>query len=349
LVTIKQVAELAEVSPATVSRVLNGDQRVSTANREQVLHAVTALGYRPNRIARSLRRQQSETIGVVISDIENPHFTRAVRAIEDAAYKQGYRVVLCNTDETAEKQRAYLEMLAAEQVVGVILAPAAPSDPTISQLLNVNTPIVAFDRSVDDERADAVFADNAQAARVATEHLLSRGRKSIGFIAGRLEIQTGAERLRGYEEVMRRHGFPPAVGQGDFRLESAQHATRQLLLDHPELDGLVVANNLMAIGALHALRDAGKRIPDDIAFVGIDDPPWADLVGPAMTTLAQPTHQMARSAFELLVDRITKLRTQSRFVIFHFELNVRESSGARRISTTGARSLDGAVKTLRSV
>lgn len=345
MATIKQVAELAEVSPATVSRVLNGDKRVSTANREQVLHAVTVLGYRPNRIARSLRRQQSETIGVVISDIENPHFTRAVRAIEDAAYKQGYRVVLCNTDETPEKQRAYLEMLAAEQVVGVILAPAEPSDRTISQLLNANIPIVAFDRSVDDERADAVFADNAQAARVATEHLLNLGRKRVGFIAGRLQIQTGAERLRGYEEVMRRRGFPPAVGHGDFRLESAQHSTCQLLLDHPELDGLVVANNLMAIGALHALRDAGKRIPDDVAFVGIDDPPWAELVGPAMTTLGQPTHQMARSAFELLVDRITKLQSQSRFVIFHFELNVRDSCGARRISSIGARSLDGAVET----
>ena len=331
--TIKQVAERAQVSSATVSRILNQDHHVSTVNRERVLRAVAELGYRPNRIARSLRRQQSETIGVVVSDIENPHFTQAVRAIEDAAYTRGYRVVLCNTDETAEKQRAYLEVLAAEQGVGVILVPADPGDSTISDLLDMHIPIVALDRSVDDDRADAVFADNVQAGRLATEHLLDQGRQNVGFISGRLEIQTGAERLRGYEEVMQRCGLPVAVGQGEFRLESARRATRQLLIDHPDLDGLVVANNLMAIGALHALRDAAKNIPEDVAFVGIDDPPWAGLVAPPMTTLGQPTQQMATSAFDLLLDRIAKRQPRSRFVIFRFELLVRESCGG----STGAK------------
>jgi LacI family transcriptional regulator len=331
--TIKQVAERARVSSATVSRTLNGDTRVSDEIRKRVLVAVGELGYRPNRVARSLRRQTSETIGVVVSDIENPHFTRAVRAIEDAAYKRGYRVILCNTDETADKQGAYLEMLAAEQVTGVILAPADPADPTISRLLDMNIPIVAFDRSVEDERADAVFADNVQAARLATDHLLSLGRRHVGFIAGRAEIQTGAERLRGYQETVQRHGVTEAVGRGEFRLETARTATHQLLADHPDLDGIVVANNLMAIGALQALREAGKRIPDDVALVGIDDPSWAGLVAPPMTTLAQPTQQMATSAFDLLLDRITNLRSRSRFVIFHFELCVRESSGAARVAS----------------
>lgn len=331
---IKEVAERAQVSSATVSRVLNGDERVSVAYRERVLQAVAELDYRPNGIARSLRRQQTDTIGVVVSDIENPHFTRAVRAIEDAAYKQGFRVILCNTDETPEKQRAYLEVLAAEQVVGVILAPADPGDPTISALIDTGIPIVAFDRSVDDQRADAVFADNVQAACLATEHLIDAGRRHVGTIAGRLEIQTGADRLKGYQDVMQRRDAPAAVGYGEFRLDSARRATRQLLADHPELDGLVVANNLMAIGALHALRDAGKRVPDDVALVGIDDPPWAGLVAPSLTTLGQPIHQMARSAFDLLVDRITKQRTQSRFVIFNFELRVRESCGSSPASST---------------
>lgn len=329
MTTIRDVAQHAGVSPATVSRVLNGDRRVSHPMRNRVSGAVEELGYRPNRIARNLRRQKSETIGVVVSDIENPHFTRAVRAIEDAAYTRGYRVVLCNTDETADKQRAYLEVLAAEQVVGVILAPADPADPTISELLDMNIPIVAFDRSVNDERADAVVADNVQAAHLATEHLLALGRRHVGFIAGRSEIQTGAERLRGYEEVMRRRGLRPVTGDGEFRLESARRATRQVLHEHPDLDGLVVANNLMAIGALQALRDAGKRIPEDIALVGVDDPPWAELIGPPMTTLAQPTQQMATGAFDLLVDGIMERRSQSRIMIFHFELCVRKSCGAK--------------------
>lgn len=333
--TIKQVAERAQVSSATVSRILNQDHRGSSINRDRVLQAVAELDYRPNRVARNLRRQQTETIGVVVSDIENPHFTQAVRAIEDAAYTRGYRVVLCNTDETPEKQRAYLEVLAAEQVVGVILVPADPSDSTIAALLDLHIPIVALDRGVDDERADAVTADNVQAGRLATEHLLDRGRRNVGFISGRLEIQTGAERLRGYQEVMQRRGLPVAIGKGEFRLETAQRATRQLLIDHPDLDGLVVANNLMAIGALRAVTDAAKNIPDDVAFVGIDDPPWAGLVAPPMTTLRQPTQQMATTAFDLLVDRIAKRRSRSRSVIFHFELMVRESCGgpASKVAT----------------
>lgn len=333
---IKDVAQHAGVSPATVSRVLNGTAHVSADVQDRVMISVEELGYRPNRLARSLRRQQTETIGVVVSDIENPHFTRAVRAIEDAAFKQGYRVVLCNTDETASKQRAYLEVLAAEQVVGVILAPADPDDLTISALLDMHIPIVAFDRSVNDERADAVFADNVQAARLATEHLLGLGRTHVGFISGRDEIQTGAERLRGYVESMELHGLEPIVGCGEFRLEPARQATRKLIEAHENLDGLIVANNLMAIGALQALRDVGRRIPDDVAFVGIDDPPWAELVAPSLTTLGQPTQEMARSAFELLIDRITKRRTRSRYVVYHFELAVRESCGVARTAATSS-------------
>lgn len=341
MVTMKDVAERAGVSAATVSRALAGASSVKRSHRERVLQAVAELDYRPNRIARSLRRQTTETIGVVVSDIENPHFTRSVRAIEDAAYKRGYRVILCNTDETPEKQRAYLEVLAAEQVVGVILAPADPRDPTISTLIDMNIPVVAFDRSVDDQRADAVFADNTQAARLATDHLLKAGRNRVGTIAGRLEIQTGADRLRGYQEAMERHDLVPAIGHGEFRLDCAQRATSQLLDDQPDLDGLVVANNLMAIGALYALRDAGKRVPDDIALVGIDDPSWSGLVDPSLTTLGQPIAQMARSAFDLLVDRITKQRTQSRFVIFNFELVVRQSCGTANVAKAPPAALVG--------
>ncbi len=328
MATMKDVARRAGVSSATVSRVLNDDHLVSTAARDRVMQAVAELGYRPNRIARSLRRQRSETIGVVVSDIENPHFSRAVRAIEDAAYKRGYRVVLCNTDETPRKQRDYLQVLADEQVVGVILAPADPADSMIGKLLDMGVPIVAFDRSVQDERADAVLADNVQAARTATEHLLDLGLERVGFIGGRPEIGTGRDRLAGYTEAMQQRGREPLVGEGEFRMEVAQVATRELLAKHHDLDGLVVANNLMAIGAIRALRDAGVRVPDDIAFVGIDDPPWAELLRPAMTTLGQPTTKMAHVAFDLLVDRIENRRSQSRFMIFHFDLNVRESCGA---------------------
>lgn len=325
--TIKQVASHANVSSATVSRVLNNDSRVSPEVRQRVRASIAELGYRPNRIARSLRRQSSETIGVIVSDIENPHFTRAVRTIENAAYEQGYRVVLCNTDEDGDKQKAYLDVLAAEQVTGIIIAPAVAEDPTISMMLDAGIPIVAFDRTVNDERADAVLADNAAAARIATQHLIDQGREHIAFVSGRSEIRTGRDRLKGYEATMAQSGREPIIGPGGFRLELAQQATSDLLQHHPEIDGLVIANNLMAIGALRALRKAEVRVPDDIAVVGIDDPPWAALVSPAMTTLAQPTQQMATMAFDLLVGRIRKERTVPREMVYQFELRVRESSG----------------------
>lgn len=329
MATIKQVAECARVSPATVSRVQNGDNRVAPAIRERVLDAIHELNYRPNSVARNLRRRRSETIGVIVSDIENPHFTQAVRAIEDAAYKKGYRVILCNTDETSEKQKGYLEVLADEHVIGVILVPANPNDPTISAVIDLGIPIVAFDRSVDDQRADSVIGDNIEAARTATGHLIkAAGRRNVGFISGRLGIQTGLDRLKGYEETMADWGLPSAVGQGAFRSGAAQDATAQLLRHHPELDGLVVASNLMAIGALHALRGAGKHVPGDVAVVSIDNPPWADLVEPALTTLGQPIHAMAVKAFDLLMDRIATQRAEARVVIYNFELFVRGSSGA---------------------
>ena len=199
--TISEVARAADVSPATVSRVLNGDPRVGEAYRLRVTAAVEHLGYRPNRLARNLRRQRSGVIGAVISDIENPHFSEAVRAIEDLAFKLGHPVLVCNTDETPEKERAYLQTMMDERVLGVILSPADPASPEISAVIDSGIPLVAFDREVADPRADAVLADNIRGARLATEQLLTAGHRDIAFVGGRREVETGAERLDGRQHA----------------------------------------------------------------------------------------------------------------------------------------------------
>jgi DNA-binding LacI/PurR family transcriptional regulator len=324
--TIKEVAERAGVSTATVSRALTGSSQVKPELRDRIQEAVAALGYRPNRLASNLRRQTTKTVGVVVSDIENPHFTQVVRAVEDAAYSRGYRVLLCNTDEKAEKQRSYLEVLAAERVVGVILSPSDPDGAEISDLLSSRIPVVAFDRRVEDPRADAVVIDNARGARSATEYLIGLGHDRIGFVAGLPKIQTGRERLAGYEEAMRIRGLPVTSASGAFRIGQAIEATRELLTPG-DLTALLVANNLMTIGALRAIRAEGLRVPDDIALVAIDDPPWAELVEPPLTTLAQPVRQMAECAVQLLFERISGQRTKPKTEIFHFELTVRQSCG----------------------
>jgi DNA-binding LacI/PurR family transcriptional regulator len=328
---LKEVAARAGVSPATVSRVLSGAPSVSPTYRERVLQAATELDYRPNRLASNLRRQKTETIGVVVSDIENPHFTEMVRAVESAAFGRGYRVILCNTDETAEKQQAYLEVLAEEQVAGIILVPSDPAGTEIARLLAGGVPIVAFDRRVADPRADAVIIDNAGGGRRATEYLLESGHERIGFVGGRADIQTGAERLAGYEAAMTERGLRPRSASGAFRIEGGMAATEELLsADGAPITALIVANNLMTIGAVRALRARGLRVPEDVGLVAIDDPFWAELVDPPLTTLAQPIQEMAESAVELLFNRIEgDARTQPTCQVFSFALRARGSCGVQ--------------------
>jgi LacI family transcriptional regulator len=312
-----------------VSRVLNGDPRVGATYRAKVTAAVEQLGYRPNRLARNLRKQRTAAIGVVISDIENPHFSEAVRAIEDHAFKRGHPVLVCNTDETPQKERAYLEMMMDERVLGVILSPANPGEPAIGEVIDSGIPIVAFDREVADARADAVLADNIRGARMATERLLESGHRSVAFVGGRREVETGAERLDGYEIAMRRAGVEPRSIDGGFRAQAAHDAVVELLRADEPPTALVVANNLMTLGALRALAEVGARVPGDVALVAIDDPPWAALVAPPLTTIGQPVRRMATDAMELLLDRVQG-RAAPRRIVHPMELHARDSCGTAR-------------------
>ena len=325
-VKLSEVAAHASVSPATVSRVLNGDPRVGASYRERVLRSVAELGYRPNQLARNLRRQRSGAVGVVVPDIENPHFGEMVRSLEDHAFHAGYRVLVCNTDETPEKQQAYLQTMIDERVLGVVISPSDPSGREISTLLDLAIPVVAFDREVADARADAVLADNIGASRVATRVLLEEGHTEIAFVGGRVKVETGAERLAGYEMAMREAGLPTRCVDGGFRMETGEAAVGRLLEgDRPS--ALVVANNLMTLGALRAIRAAGLRVPRDVAVVGIDDPAWAALVDPPLTTLAQPVRRMTADAMELLLQRVTGAREAPRRIVHPFELRPRDSTG----------------------
>jgi LacI family transcriptional regulator len=323
---MRDVAERAGVSPATVSRVLNGAASVRPEYRERVLRAIEEVGYRPNRLASNLRRQKAEMIGVVISDIENPHFTQMVRAVEDAAYRRGYRVLLCNTDETVHKQKAYLQMLAAERVLGVLISPSDPAGEEISELIDLGIPVIAFDRTVEDPRADAVVVDNAAGVRLATEFLIRAGHERIGLVSGLGGIETSVERQAGYEGAMREAGLEPRSAAGGFRISDGRVATEELL-DGGDFTALIVGNNLMTIGALETLRVRGVRVPEEMALVAVDDPFWAELVEPPLTTLAQPVREMADCSVELLLERIGGRRELPKRVVFDFELRVRGSCG----------------------
>ena len=332
--TIRDVAARAHVSPATVSRVLNGRTDVAVELRDRVLAAVSDLGYRPNGAARSLRTRATTVLGVVISDITNPFFTAMVRGVEDTAQEAGYSVVLANTDEDPAKERRYFEVAAAEQMAGVVLSPASTSHSRIDVLTERGIPTVTIDRRLRGVQVDSVTVNNFRAAAEATAHLIEQGCRRIGVVAGPATTTTGARRLAGYRAALRDAGMPAdpdLVVNADFRIDGGRAATEGLLRRNG-IDGLFVSNNLMTIGALEALGSVGRSVPDDLAVVGFDDIAWATALRPPLTVVTQPTYEIGRRAAELLLARVRGDDSPPQHLVLPATLVVRESSlrSARR-------------------
>jgi DNA-binding LacI/PurR family transcriptional regulator len=284
--------------------VLNADPKVDPEYRERVRIAVAELGYRPNRLARNLRRQQMEALGIVVPDIENPHFAEVVRIIEGVALKLGYRVLVCNTDEDAERQAACLRMLADERVSGIVLSPSDP-DGSIDQLRDLGIPVVTIDRALSHAETDLIVADNVPAVRTATNRLIDAGHRRIAFVGGRSDVETGSERQEGYVAAVEAAGLSRILASGGFRRAAAREAVTGLLRAPDPPTALIFANNLMTLGAMQAVRQCGLRVPDDIAIIAVDNPDWAELLDPPLTVLAQPIRAMATQAAELLIRRIS--------------------------------------------
>jgi LacI family transcriptional regulator len=302
---IGDVALRAGVSPATVSRVLNGSGAVSPERAARVREAAAELGYTPSGPARALRQQKTRVWAAVIADIQNPFFTAMVRGMEDVALAEGHRLVLGNTDEDLEKEAAYLDIAVAEQMAGVVIAVASARDSRLDVLLDRGIPVVAVDRRPKrhEDAVDSVVVDNELGARQATEHLLAAGARRIACITGPARVSTASERLAGYQAALRAGGIAPdgdLVRRADFKEDGGYAATRTLLGARPRPDALFVANNLMTLGALRAVQEAGLRVPDDLLLVGWDDAPWTTLISPQLTVVAQPTQEIGRQAARLL-------------------------------------------------
>jgi len=331
-VTIRDVAAAASVSPATVSRVLNGKVEVAEDLRIRVEAAVDSLGYRPNGLARSLRTRATMVLGVVIADVTNPFFTAMVRGIEDVAQAAGYSVVLANADEDLDKERRYLEVAAAEQMAGVILSPASSRRTDISVLTRYGIPLVTVDRQLPHPDADCVVIDNHLAARQATEHLAAQGCKRIAFVSGPAVTTTGQRRLAGYRAALKAAGLrgdDALVKRANFRVDGGYQATLELLAERRRPDGLLVSNNLMALGALQALQEKGIDIPGEIAFASFDGICWARTLRPTLTVVEQPTYEIGRRAAELLLARVGGDRGPAQKVVLPAELKIGESSSRR--------------------
>jgi LacI family transcriptional regulator len=332
MATIKQVAERAGVSTATVSRALNG-MTVRDDLRARVDAAVRELGYRPNRQARALRRNSATVWGLVVPDIRNPFFTAMARAVEDVASRRQYSVVLCNSDESLAKEQQYLDILVDERVAGILLCAASEAETSIDAALAAGIPVVAVDRRLRSVEADTVLVDNQRGARLAVEHLIANGARRPAILVGDLRVTTARERLAGYRTALEEAGLPvdeELVLRGDLKGGNAREVTRALL-DRPDPpDALFVTNNLLTEGALEAVADAGVEVPGRLKLASFDDIPLARLLRPSLTAVVQPTYDLGRTAAELMAQRIAGEAGRAREVLLVPSLEIRESSlGAR--------------------
>ncbi|MGW0960705.1 LacI family DNA-binding transcriptional regulator [Streptomyces gelaticus] len=328
MTSIKDVAAQAGVSVATVSRVLNSHPSVSPDARTRVLAAVDALGYRPNAVARSLRTDQTRTLGLVISDVLNPYFTELARFVEEEARALGYSVIIGNADERPELQDHHVRTLLDRRIDGLLVSPADGDSPLMSDVARAGTPMVFVDRWMPGVDVPVVRADGRLAIRDLVTHLHALGRRRLAIIAGPAATTTGNERVEAFREALRAHALalPDAyIGQGDFQADSGRRVTERFLALPEPPEVVFAADNLMALGALDAIRAAGLRVPQDIGLAAFDDIPWFVHTDPPITAIAQPTGELGRAAVRALVDIVEGRSPQS--VTLPARLVVRRSCG----------------------
>lgn len=330
--TIREVASRAGVSPTTVSHVINNTRFVSADARQRVLDAMAELNYRPNVLARSLRRGETRTLGLILPDSANPFFAEIARAIEDTAFRNGYNVILGNSENELTKEQVYVDVLVNKQVDGLIFVATGDHSPSLEQLVNDGLPVVVVDRRLSDLEVDTVLTDNLQGGLTATRYLLDLGHRRIACITGPSNLTPSAERVIGYRQALEERSLPvdeTLIRKGDFHPHSGYLAVSQLLHTEPRPTAFFICNDMMAIGALRALAEARLQVPQDCSLLGFDDIELASYVTPPLTTIRQDKNAMAEAAVQLLLERIAEPSLPARTRILPTRLVERQST--RRI------------------
>ena len=298
---IRDVARRAGVSPATVSRVINGTTPVAADKRERVLRAIEEMGFVPNEVARSLFKKSSKTIGVIIPSIRNPYFTQLADVIDAAAKERGYRIVLYNVHHDLDQERAALQMLAAANADGVIVA--SNNEALQEELAHYQMPVVVVDALFQTRQVNAyLYCDYYQGGRLAAEHLTACGCRNLVCIRGVQGLYTAQARSEGYRDYCREHGLTEQVVECDYDFEAGLSMTEELLERFPQVDGIVACNDMVAISVYKILHKRNIAVPDQIQLVGFDDIHLASLISPELTTIHQPIDAMGRRAVEVILN-----------------------------------------------
>lgn len=327
-VTIADVARTAGVSPATVSRVLNGNPTVDPRLVERVQEAVAAVDYVPNGVGRALRRQRSDMWAAIIPDVHNAFFTRVVEAFEGVANADGYSVVLCNSREDAAREQAYIATSIAHQVSGVLLA-ATSASTKLTALDRAGIPVVTIDRRVTEFNGDRVTVDGQIIGHLAADHMVEQGCRVPLVVSGPPTVTSTATREQGFLATMAEMMVDvpeERVLRVDLRAGDVEEKVGRALDAMPEVDGVFAVNGPITSGTFLALRDHDRRVPEDVVLVGVDDDHWTRMVTPTVTVVAQPVDQIGRWAGQLLLARSRNDTLDNAKITLDPSLIVRQSS-----------------------
>ncbi len=325
--SIQKIAKLAGVSVATVSRVLNNSDTVKDKNRDKVLEAIKASNYQPNLLARQLRTARSSMVLVLVSDISNPFCAEIVKGIEEQAEQNGYRILLCNSGSDINRSRSSLQLLAGKMVDGVITMDAFTTLTELTQLIG-NMPWVQCAEYADAGDISCVGIDDVHASRQLVAHLVASGRKRIALINHDLSYKYAQLRQQGYQQELEQRGLSwQAVSYAsDLSYNAGKRAMEALLNADTQPDAVFAVSDTLAAGAMAAIQAAGHRVPQDIAVAGFDGSELAEMISPPLTTIAQPSRDIGRTAFSLLLQKIDDPQSPTERVMMDWRLIVRASA-----------------------
>jgi DNA-binding LacI/PurR family transcriptional regulator len=330
MANMKEIAQLARVSLGTVSHVLNGTANVREPLRQRVLDAIAATKYQPSQLARGLRRDKTNILAMIIPDILNPFFPGVVRGAEDVAFANGYRLVLCNTDNDHEKEIAHLNALQAYLPSGLIVIPSDFSELTAEtdSFRNAGCAVVCIDRLPRNWEGDSVVINNSDGAFNATSYLIALGHRNLAVITGPLHLTNSQDRLKGFKRALRKSGLelPPGYQQETTFDRAGGYGKAKILLRMvPRPTAIMACNDMIALGALGAIREDGLRCPEDISLVGFDGLDLTEITSPQLTSVYQSPYQLGAAAVQLAIDRLAQPTTPVRRIVLKTELKIRES------------------------
>jgi len=327
-ITLKMVAERAGVSVNTASRAINNRPEINLETKKRVLQIAKELGYIRNAAAVALRTKKTGTIGVVIADNRNPFYAEVLNGMEEAARGKNYHIILANTQRDYKKEEEAINLLLAKRVDGLLITPVQDRDDDIKNLIDANIPFVIVGRDFENIEVEAVYNDEVKGGFLATEYLIKKRHKRIALVDGFLYKSPARGRLEGYKKALKKYGIPlddDLLSVGDIDVKDGYERTKQLFEKELDFTAIFAYNDMMAFGAMQAIKEKGLRIPEDIGLVGYDDIPFSSLISPALSTIRLKKQELGAESVKLLLSRINGNRKKAKKIMLDVELITRET------------------------